>query len=61
MTPFPVAAQIYNVSGEMKVTASSFDGNSAAYGGGIRSNSTLTVTLSMFEANSADFGGSIPG
>jgi len=49
---------IYNATlGEVMVSNSTFSNNSAAYGGGIWSNGTLTVSNSTFSNNAALLGG----
>ena len=50
---------IYNYSGTLTVTNSTFSDNSATYGGGIYNEGTLTVTNSTFSGNSATYGGGI--
>jgi len=55
---------IFNYSGTVTVTNSTFSGNSAVYGGGGIGNDTggtVTVTNSTFSGNSAENGGGISG
>lgn len=54
---FGRGAAIDNESGELHVADSTFNGNSAPYGGAIYSSGPLTVTNSTFSANTGTTGG----